>query len=588
MKYSKEIKKIEEDILSDKIPSGQFLKDAVLRQRKDLEDGYLRGIYFDHEIGQEVIDFAELLIDFKGDPMEVFWWNKLEYYYFFGWRRTDTGGRRFRIMYCSMARKNQKTISRVPKIFYHLIYEENFNPEVYIAANKEDQAKICFGDVKVHLERNEVLKEYFSSSSERVYSLEDQSKIGFLTSNPKTADGTRPTYGLIDEYHEFETDEMPNVIETGMINRQEKILEYITTRGSDKSKPCYINEQRLFIPVLKGVVQNDSIFVLIFCPDEDDDIFDKKTWYKANPNLGNTISEKTFEEALEKAVLQGAEKMADFKTKNLNIWVDAPTTVIKDEDWMKGYDKKLKLEDFAGRDCVAGFDMAMSDDFAAYVELYPDRPITDFKSKLEYETNIKFYAFWWFWITEDSIKKRVSNGLHSINDWVNDGWVEVCEGNFNSHVQIQNKILERNHVVNIERFAFDPALIGSIAESLQNDGIHVEIVYQKIYQQGKPTGAFDSTGKPIYENTGLSPVLEWLKKLVYEGRIIHNGNPVMRWMIQNIVQTTDTMGNIWFTKDYKKKRDKIDGVSALINGLASSKAMFNARSVYDDRGFVSL
>lgn len=565
MMYDKLIKEIEDRILSGVIPAGQLLKDCIIRHRKDLETGAERGIYFDHQKGIDVIEFAELLNDFKNEPAELFWWQRLEYYYFFGWRRTDTGGRRYRTMYCSMARKNQKTLTRVPKIFYHALFETNFNPEVYIVANKEDQAKICFNDVKTILDNNEDLQEYFRKTSEVIYSVEDQSKISFLTSNPKTADGTRPTYGIIDEYHEFETDEMPNVLRSGMINRQEKILEYITTRGFDKSKPCFVNEQKLYIPVLKGQLINDSIFVLIFAPDETDDIFDETTWHKGNPNLGITIPVKDFKEDLENAYQKGEQSFVEFKTKNLNLWVNAPTIVIKDEDWMKNFDAELKLFDFEGKECIAGFDMAMKDDFAALSLTFPDSVLKDYEKKIDFEENVQFTTFWWFWITEESIKKRVAEGIFQIEDWINDGFIEVCEGNYNSHVQIQNKIIELNKSFKIKKLGYDFAHIGSIAEACQSDGVDVMEVAQRSFI----AVGLDEKGNKI--NEGLGPVIEWFKELIYSARYRHNGNPVIRWMAGNVVQTIDANNNVWFQKNDKKRRHKIDGISASLNALAMIK-----------------
>lgn len=564
-KYDKSIREIEDKILNGKIPAGQLLKDCVLRHRKDLEHAHKRGLYFDHEKGTDVIKFAELLNDFKNEPATLFWWQKLEYYYFFGWRRKDTGGRRYRTMYCSMARKNQKTLTRVPKIFYHSIFESNYNPETYIVANKEDQAKICFNDVKTILDNNEDFQELFRKTSEVIYSLEDQSKISFLTSNPKTADGTRPTYGIIDEYHEFETDEMPNVLRSGMINRQEKILEYITTRGFDKSKPCFVNEQKLYIPILKGAIENDSIFVLIFSPDDDDDIFDPKTWYKGNPNLGITIPLKDFKEDLLNAYQKGEQSFVEFKTKNLNIWVDAPTIVIKDEDWMKNFVPGLKFADFEGKECIAGFDMAMKDDFAALSLTFANSVRKDYEHKIDFEENVEFTTFWWFWITEDSIQKRLSEGIFQITDWIKDGLIEVCEGNYNSHVQIQKKIIELNKFVRIKKLGYDFAHIGSIAEACQSEGIEVMEVAQRSFI----ANGVDDKGNKI--NEGLGPVIEWMKELIYSGRYKHDGNPVIRWMVRNVIQTVDANNNVWFQKNDKKRRHKIDGVSAALDGLAMIK-----------------
>lgn len=558
VKYSDEILKIENDILSGKRIAGQLLKDCIIRHRDDLQNGHKRDIHFSHEKGQDALDFAESLNGYNGEPAKLFWWQKLELYYFFGWRKGND--RRFKMMYLSMARKNQKTISRPPKFLYHLLEENEFAPEIYISATKEDQAKICFDDFVTIINYNEELKDLFKVTSTTVSNNELHCKVTFLTSNPKTADGTRPSYYVIDEYHEFDDDGMLNKLKTGAINRVNSIAEIITTRGTDKSKPCFVREQKVFIPILKGSQKNDNIFVMIFSPDENDDIDNEKTWYKANPNLGDTININTFKQEYILAKLQGEEALNAFKTLNLNIWVDAPKTIIKDEDWMKCR-KKISLNDYSGRLCFGGFDMGLKDDFASFCLIFPENLPSDFDSDLEFEENFKYTAFWWFWITSDSIQKRVSKGLSSVRDWVTDGLINVCEGNYNSYKQIQEDIIQIVEDFDLQHIGFDPAYIGSLAEGLQDNGISCIEIQQKAWLPVKDEN--DNT-----QNLGLSPVKQLFKETIWTNRISHDGNPVMRWMVGNIVQTTDRNGNIWFSKDPKKSRDKIDGVSALVNGLS--------------------
>lgn len=562
--YNQEIHEIEEDILSGKIVSGQLLKDCIIRHRKDLKEGGERGISFNCEIGQDVLDFASELNGYNGQPAVLFWWQKLELYYFFGWRRGKN--RRYKIQYLSMARKNQKTITRPPKFLYHLLEEcgsedwQEYAPEIYISATKEDQAKICFDDFVTIINYNEDLKDLFKINATAVSSADLHCKITFLTSNPKTADGTRPSYYVIDEYHEFDEDGMLNKLKTGAINRVNSISEIITTRGTDKSKPCFIREQKVFLPILKGTVKNDDVFVMVFAPDEGDEIELESTWYKANPNLGTTINIDTFRQEYVMSKLQGEEAINSFKTLNLNMWVDAPKVIIKDEDWMQGR-KKVSITDFYGKTCFGGFDMGLKDDFAALCLVFPGNSRDDFENELDFEKNFKCTVFWRFWITSESIQKRVNKGLSSIRDWVADGHVSICEGNYNSYTQIQNDIVELSNSFNIESIGFDPAYIGSLAEGLLMNDIQPIEIPQRAWILKK-----NDDGTTI--NIGLSPCKQWFKELIWDRRITHNGDPVMRWMVQNIVQTTDINGNIYFTKDAKKSRDKIDGVSAMVNALS--------------------
>ena len=69
-------------------------------------------------------------------------------------------------------------------------------------------------------------------------------------------------------------------------------------------------------------------------------------------------------------------------------------------------------------------------------------------------------------------------------------------------------------------------------------------------------------------------------KLMLEGKIIHGGNPVLRWMAGNVVAEIDAAENIKPSK--KKSTEKIDGIVALIMGLDRAIRHEQQGSVYDD------
>lgn len=81
----------------------------------------------------------------------------------------------------------------------------------------------------------------------------------------------------------------------------------------------------------------------------------------------------------------------------------------------------------------------------------------------------------------------------------------------------------------------------------------------------------------------MSPPSKEFYKLLLEGRIIHGGHPVLRWMAGNAIIDTDPAGNIKPTKDSKKSKGKIDGIVAAI--MALDRCIRNQGqqgSVYDD------
>ena len=85
----------------------------------------------------------------------------------------------------------------------------------------------------------------------------------------------------------------------------------------------------------------------------------------------------------------------------------------------------------------------------------------------------------------------------------------------------------------------------------------------------------------------MSPPTKELMKLVFEEKMAHGGNVVLRWMMGNAVSEQDPAGNIKLSK--KKSTEKIDGVIAMIMGLdrAIRRANEPKGSVYDERGLLT-
>ena len=84
----------------------------------------------------------------------------------------------------------------------------------------------------------------------------------------------------------------------------------------------------------------------------------------------------------------------------------------------------------------------------------------------------------------------------------------------------------------------------------------------------------------------MSPSSKELMKLTLEKRIAHGGNPVLRWMMDNIYVKTDPAGNI--KPDKEKSTERIDGAVALIMALDRAIRNENKGSVYDERGILVL
>jgi len=66
--------------------------------------------------------------------------------------------------------------------------------------------------------------------------------------------------------------------------------------------------------------------------------------------------------------------------------------------------------------------------------------------------------------------------------------------------------------------------------------------------------------------------------------LAHDGNPVLRWMADNVIVRQDPAGNL--KPDKSKSRAKIDGIVAGI--MALDRATRQVASVYEERGILEL
>jgi phage terminase large subunit-like protein len=175
--------------------------------------------------------------------------------------------------------------------------------------------------------------------------------IGFKTNakmrgDSKTQDGINCHVGIIDEYHAHKDD---TVRKFRIINRaaHPALIYHITTAGANVQSACKRYEESV-IEVLEGRNIDNSLWIMIHDIDQED-LATEQSWEngkKANPLLGtgNRCHRKEFVKALNQP-----SKIRNFKTKNLNMWVDQEFDWIYNEIWMKGkvdvipWDKFTKL-----------------------------------------------------------------------------------------------------------------------------------------------------------------------------------------------------------------------------------------------------
>ena len=84
----------------------------------------------------------------------------------------------------------------------------------------------------------------------------------------------------------------------------------------------------------------------------------------------------------------------------------------------------------------------------------------------------------------------------------------------------------------------------------------------------------------------LSEATKLLDALIRQGRIVHNGSPLLRWCLGNVVAKEDAAGNVFPKKSNEKL--KIDPIVALIMAIAAWTQEDDNTSSYETRGIRTL
>jgi len=79
-----------------------------------------------------------------------------------------------------------------------------------------------------------------------------------------------------------------------------------------------------------------------------------------------------------------------------------------------------------------------------------------------------------------------------------------------------------------------------------------------------------------------------LEALIATGRVHHDGNPVMTWMIGNVTAHEDVNEGVLPQKERGRAEKKIDGAMAAIFALARLMVAAPKRSVYATRGLLTV
>lgn len=530
-------------VLDGSVPACSFVKQAVQRQLNDLRRWGPEGgdYYFDEKEASRPCWFIENLTHTKGElagraihlePWQCFLLTTL-----FGWK-AKAGNRRFRSAYVEVGRGNGKSTLLSGIGLFCLCADHEPGAEVYSFATTREQAKIVFGDAQTMARGNRALQEAYGLevTAHALYVLATNSTFQAKSAEGSTLDGLNTHLAIIDELHAHKKRDVFDVVETSLGKRRNSLMVSITTAGVDRTGICY--EQRTLVTkILSGSLQDESYFGIIYTLDPDDDWKSDEALAKANPNWGVSVRPEVIRALQAKAIATPSAEN-NFKTKHLDVWCNADVGWMDMKAWDACADESLDESDFDGEPCWLGLDLASTSDMTAKVKI--------FQRKIDGASH--YYLFGDYWLPRTAIERGVNSQYQG---WEYLGYLHVCEGPVTDFAEIRDSILEDCGRYSVQSVAYDPFQAVQLSKELSDDGVPMVLCKQTV--------------------ANLSDPMKQFQALVLDHRLHFNGDPVLTWMVSNVVCHVDVKENIYPRKDAPE--NKIDGVVAGI--MALSRALLN-------------
>ena len=285
--------------------------------------------------------------------------------------------------------------------------------------------------------------------------------------------------------------------------------------------------------ILKGEYQDLHTSIWWYKLDSIDEVGDPSMWLKANPNLDKTVTYETYQDAVDRAEHNPAERN-DILAKRFGIPMEGYTYYFTYEETLPH-----RRRDYWQMPCSLGADLSQGDDFCSFVFLFP-LPHGDFGIKTRN------------YITEMTLQKLPTAMRVKYDEFMKEGSLIVMPGTvldmMDVYEDLDNHIAETGY--DVRCFGFDPYNAREFVERWERE--HGPFGIEKVIQGAKTESV------PLGE----------LKKLSEERMLLFDED-IMTFTMGNCIVMEDTNGN---RKLLKKRYDaKIDAVAAMMDAFVAFK-----------------
>jgi len=586
-------------VVSGKIVSGLFIRKVCQRHLDDLKASKRADFPYrwDAAAAGRVLCFLEDTIVMRSgnDDGEVVRFQAIGWQEFFagavfGWKRKDTGMRRYQEVYCQMAKGAGKSAFMAGVALYMLTADSEAYPLVNVLARDFDQAGIVFDNIITTVEHHNGFQnrlEIYGGKmrNNAVLLLGDggqkKGEIRRLTNSPegRGKSGTTPHCNIYDEVSEYNDSITLDITRRNVKNRSQPLNIMITNAGAGVNSVAYPYYEKAKA-VAFGEADVPNHFPLVYELDPDDSpMEDESVWVKTNPSLladpplpGWDYIRNEVKNAEAMPVLRNMLLRMHF-----NKWLEASADYFIDIEKVEDVCvDKLDDKKLAKLPLVIGLDLSENRDMTAAVMLWRDGD--------------KYFARSHFWLPEDGLVDRTRRLNLPFDKWVESGFITATPGPVIDYEYIALWLKEtaanwsvravssdryntnyfRTHCESVGLGYFQPDKHGV---KMRPGNAMMFYEHPQGYFRSNPT---KKKGWRVFENGLTDPLwfpgsIKLIENAILRGKIQMEDNPVMRWNFLGVKVSMDKQRNKLLDK--LKSSSSIDGVVALVNAVGLANAL---------------
>ena len=472
---------------------------------------------------------------FFGHPVKLMPWQTEIVSKLFGTLRPD-GGRQYSKLVLHVGRKNGKSFLAAAILLYFLAELSFDDPAMEIssaALSKIQSQSTLFKTVRMLIEHSEPLSQLI-----RIRKVSLENRLNGATYEPISSDGKLQlgrnlSLAIIDEGHGLRDAELYNSLLYSQSLRKEPLLLSVSTAGTSRGSFYYNQIYLRAKEVYKSPEKDPTMLPYIFEVPDEADWRDSHNFILANPALSSEKMDGGFRprDEILRALKDARETESEwgFRTYYLNQFgLGGARNFVSLEAWDRCC-KEIDIAAMGDRRVVGGLDFSSSTD------------LTSIALIVEGEKGSRTWTVFVFsFLAGLDLMESEKRDRLRYQKFIGTGHL-FWDGTEVIQIEAVIDLLGRlkSHFPKLEIIGYDPYMKSEFSKL--DKFFRLDPVPQ--------TFAF------------MSPSLKLLKSKIIDGSFVHDGDLLLRSMIENVRTVEDSAGNC--RADKSRSRSRIDGVSAL-------------------------